>query len=483
MSQTGLFSAALAALLSVSVQDLQPNSTDISAFYLANIFQLLADKDGSHVSIPSTLSPPASNFAVPMHAVWVNSLWFLSLVISITCALLATFVQQWTHRYINVTTTGEPYSLHKQARIRAFFAEGLDKSQLPLVVELIPTFLHLSVFLFFAGLCVFLINLNTTVSRAVVSCVGACIFMYLCIIVMPIIRYDTPYNTPLSSLAWYLWTGMLHIFFLILCSFSVRGFLKRWFIRIPFFGYTSIERLDQLQQRYRKRFLDGIQKASEESALSLSSEIDGRALVWTVRSLDGDNKQEEFFANIPTFCDSKVLAARDAFQGEDRAKMSEALVGFLHHTLSSNLDPTSKQHRIDICRNAMDAASLSITCPILQRVIYGDWDGLLSSVEFGHFLGAASHSSPYTDLTSKGVVGAIIATAQEHDDRWFDLAANHLGKSRDVLESYLTHGDSVLLANCIDYCRRVIKGYSENDWSIRPVTRSKNLEIVSNFEA
>ncbi|KAI0246544.1 hypothetical protein BJV78DRAFT_1134930, partial [Lactifluus subvellereus] len=157
---TGLFSAALAALLSVSIQDLRPNSTDISASYLANIFQLLADRDGSPVSIPSTLSPPSSNFSVPKQAVWVNSLWFLSLVISITCALLATFVQQWAHRYIKVTASGEPYSLHKQARIRAFFAEGLDKSRLPLVVELIPTFLHLSVFLFFAGLCVFLFNLN-----------------------------------------------------------------------------------------------------------------------------------------------------------------------------------------------------------------------------------------------------------------------------------------------------------------------------------
>ncbi|KAI0249970.1 hypothetical protein BJV78DRAFT_1128823, partial [Lactifluus subvellereus] len=193
---TGLFSAALAALVTISVQDLRPNSTDISASYLANIFQLLADRDGSHISIPSSLSPPSSDFSVPKHAVWVNSLWFSSLVISITCALLATFVQQWAHRYVKVAASEDPYSLHKQARIRAFFAEGLDKSQLPLVVGLVPTFLHLSVFLFFAGLCVFLFNLNPTVFKAVVSCVGICVFTYLCIIIMPILRYDTPYHSP-----------------------------------------------------------------------------------------------------------------------------------------------------------------------------------------------------------------------------------------------------------------------------------------------
>jgi hypothetical protein len=56
----------------------------------------------------------------------------------------------------NVAASEVLCGVPKQARIHAFFAEGLDKSRLPSVVKLIPTFLHLSVFLFFAGLCVFL---------------------------------------------------------------------------------------------------------------------------------------------------------------------------------------------------------------------------------------------------------------------------------------------------------------------------------------
>ncbi|KAI0249920.1 hypothetical protein BJV78DRAFT_1323342, partial [Lactifluus subvellereus] len=151
---TGLFSAAVATLLTVSTQDLRQNSADISASYLASIYRLQANEAGSQVFIPSTLSPPSSNFSAPNYVVLVNSLWFLSLAISITCALAATLVQQWTLRYIKVTQ--QAYSPHKQARIRAFFAEGRDKFYLPFVVELLPTFLHLSVFLFFAGLGVFL---------------------------------------------------------------------------------------------------------------------------------------------------------------------------------------------------------------------------------------------------------------------------------------------------------------------------------------
>lgn len=42
--QTGLFSATVATLLSISIQYLQPNSQDTSAFYLANIYQLLSNE-------------------------------------------------------------------------------------------------------------------------------------------------------------------------------------------------------------------------------------------------------------------------------------------------------------------------------------------------------------------------------------------------------------------------------------------------------
>ncbi|KAH9972332.1 hypothetical protein BGW80DRAFT_1173324, partial [Lactifluus volemus] len=91
---TGLFSAALAALLTVSVQDLKPNPQDTSVFYLGNIYQLLADPNISRASILATQVQPPT-FSPPKSAVLVNSLWFLSLVISMTSALLATMLQQW----------------------------------------------------------------------------------------------------------------------------------------------------------------------------------------------------------------------------------------------------------------------------------------------------------------------------------------------------------------------------------------------------
>ncbi|KAH9045865.1 hypothetical protein EDB83DRAFT_1549452 [Lactarius deliciosus] len=55
---TGLFSAAVASLISVSIQDIRPNPQDTSNFYLANIYQTLADP-GSNVSSPLPASPPS----------------------------------------------------------------------------------------------------------------------------------------------------------------------------------------------------------------------------------------------------------------------------------------------------------------------------------------------------------------------------------------------------------------------------------------
>ena len=109
--------------------------------------QLLADPNISRTSILATPATPPP-FSPPRYAIWVNSLWFLSLVISLTCALLATLLQQWARRYL--TTTQPPrLSPHKRARIRSFFADGVERFRLPLAVETLPTLLHVSLFLFF----------------------------------------------------------------------------------------------------------------------------------------------------------------------------------------------------------------------------------------------------------------------------------------------------------------------------------------------
>ncbi|KAI0005322.1 hypothetical protein BJV74DRAFT_761838, partial [Russula compacta] len=156
---TTLFSVIVAGFLALAYPNLQQSSQDTSAFYLAHLYQVSAANSSIApvLPLPPNLSDP-STFSASSSAIWVNVLWFMSLIISLTCALLATMLQQWARRYLRVT--GKRYSLHKRARIRTFFAEGADKWYLPWVVEALPGLLHASVFLFFAGLPIFLFGTN-----------------------------------------------------------------------------------------------------------------------------------------------------------------------------------------------------------------------------------------------------------------------------------------------------------------------------------
>ena len=88
----------------MTVQDIRPNPQDTSTFYLARIHQQLSKQlNEPQDPIPTSLSNnPAQSFSAPTWAVWVNGLWFLSLVIGLTCALMATLLQQWARRYLEV---------------------------------------------------------------------------------------------------------------------------------------------------------------------------------------------------------------------------------------------------------------------------------------------------------------------------------------------------------------------------------------------
>ena len=73
------------------------------------------------------------------------------------------------------------------------------------------------------------------------------------------------------------------------------------------------------------------------------------------------------------------------------------------------------------------------------------------------------------------------AKVQEHDERWYELATGQLGISKPILQTYLSHGDSLLLANSISICQRTSVAYSEHDWQCDVYSRSKTLQLVSRF--
>jgi hypothetical protein len=425
----------------VTVQDIRPNSQDTSAFYLARINQQLSKQlNESQDPIPTSLSNPAQSFSAPTSAIWVNGLWFLSLVISLTCALMATLLQQWARRYLEVAYP--TYSPPKRARIRAFYSEGVEDLHVPWTVEALPTLLHISLFLFFAGLAVFLFNVHLTIFGVVTAWIGICVVLYACLTFLPIIRKNSPYSGPLSAFFSWCVTGMRHVFFKL-------------------FEKSRRKRSPAIHPAHF--FSSSMRKTAEHFAWRLHRNIDFRALRWTFKSLDEDGELQEFFEGLVGLCSSKAVpnALRD-FIKPNMDLLSNELIELMNRTLSSNLVSESvKQNRIAICAKVISTTKLIGDWWLLHRVLFEDWHKFLRCVEFGIFAQKLKNNSDrVTALSAQCSATVVISNVRERDESWYQLVSDQLNIPRPLLYGYLQHSDSILLANLMFIVRRIVQAYS-----------------------
>ena len=393
----------------------------------------------------------------------------MSLVISLTCALLATFLQQWARRYLKITQSR--YSPHKRARIRAFFSEGVDKCLLPWTVDALPTLLHISLFLFFAGLVVFLCNVNLTIFKLVLSWVGLCGALYGCMTCMPIIRHDSPYYTPLSLPVWHIVTGVLFLVYRVL----------RWFIGQARFLRGAYYRYLDLEESCGKSLAHGMQKTAEETALNSLSEIDTRAFMWTFDCLDEDHELEHFFSGLPGFRSSKVVNdPLPSLTEEQKLKLSEGLRGLLDRTFSSDSLPAPvKDRRALICAKAFDPEhtpnSYTILIPILSKYRH---PGPVATTIAKALRGC--HIYEEGVLSAQFTISEIIATRQPRDDSWYKLASNALGFPETSLRDYAAQGDSLSLVILIHLIHLQFTHFWKSYW--RVYAFKSILSAASNFD-
>jgi hypothetical protein len=452
----------------VSIQGLQQNPQDTSNFYLANIYQATINPNGSSL-LPA--SPPT--FSPPNYAIWVNALWFLSLVISLTCALLATLLQQWARRYLKVTQPR--YSPHKRARIRAFFAEGVDKFLLPWAVEALPTMLHLSLFLFFAGLAVFLWNINLTIFKLVLSWVGLCMALYGCITFIPVFRHDSPYHTPLSLPAWNFIMGIPFLAFLALERLALMDYLSA----------ETYNHFRRLTEGYGKFLVQGMQKTAEETALNSPSEIDTRSFMWTFDCLDEDHELERFFSGLPSFRDSKMVKdPLPHLTWEQQGKLLNAWIGLSDRTLSSDLLPEPvKLRRTVICGKATGPTDIPQAVQrVLDRIVSEDQYGPVQSAEIVRFVrGWDNGGDEETAMIIQAIFSSVVATAQRRDDLWFGMASDEIGVPESVLRNHATQGNNLSIAILIYVVCQQFNLLDEQHWPFYVFW--KVLKAASKFDA
>ena len=176
--------------------------------------------------------------------------------------------------------------------MRAFFANGVDKMHIPWAVEGLPALLHLSLFLFLGGLAIFLFNVDHEVFICVVLWIGLFSVVYILITILPLIRHDSPYYTPLSIPVWFPYAIIRYATLAFTRSRSLDTF-------------EAVKRYRDLRDRYRSWILEGMEKTVAETASEPSSDVDIGILDWTIDALDDDNSLEKFFEAIPGFFKSE----------------------------------------------------------------------------------------------------------------------------------------------------------------------------------
>jgi hypothetical protein len=357
---------------------------------------------------------------------------------SLSCALWATSLHQWARRYIRLTQPGR-CSPEKRARMHAFFADGVEKMHIPWAVEGLPTLLHLSLFLFFGGLAIFLYNVDQEVFMCVISWIGLFTLVYGLMTLLPLIRHNSPYYGPLSLPAWFLYSSIQYV------TVTVLSFIT---YRYHFYD---------LRICYRGWMLGGLEKAAEEMASERSSEIDVRILGWTISALGDDDSLERFFEAIPGFFKSKLVEDLEKDFPETHLKTFwSALDGFMGRTSNSNSVTESVKSRRDvICRDIISM----IPCPDYYYYNLQSHIKAPVSIEslqtMARWVANLSHD---VSNTARIRVARSLLKIQERDNRWIALASNAYGLAvHNIGPNVALGGDNVLLAFLIHVSRQADK--------------------------
>ncbi|KAN0130539.1 hypothetical protein V8E53_011625, partial [Lactarius tabidus] len=292
----GLFSSTVATFIAISYPSLQQDPNVVTQSLLAQISQQLSSTNANGSISPASLSTQ-SPFSPSASVVFVNSVWFLSLVLSLTCALMATLLQQWARRYLQIVRRNHPP--HIRAHIREYFYQGARKFGLFGLAELLPSLLIISVLLFFAGLVVFAFLGNHTVAKFTLAIVGFCFLSYISFTLMPLVFHDCPYWTPLTTVLWFV-SRIIGLAFYWVRGRGATYLGRHWSLLSE--GRVKLYR--ETHEEKAKLWSEDMVSQLEVSAKCISMKIYTKALTWTVHQLGKGRELEEFVAGIPDLYES-----------------------------------------------------------------------------------------------------------------------------------------------------------------------------------
>ena len=172
----------------------------------------------THISaqlFSQTFTPPSINSTTPAFNItsqsfqpavssrWINSLWFLSLILTLTSAVLGILAKQWIREYLrwnSATVQSRENVLVRQIRFEAW-----DEWRTSALISTVPVLLEVAIILFVCGLTVFVWTMDIVV--AIVVTISAALFLLLILILtlLPAIFKRCPYRSPTAWAFIYIW--------------------------------------------------------------------------------------------------------------------------------------------------------------------------------------------------------------------------------------------------------------------------------------
>ncbi|EKM60111.1 uncharacterized protein PHACADRAFT_250999 [Phanerochaete carnosa HHB-10118-sp] len=202
----GLFSAVVTAFVVPAYALLQRDNTQTSVELLSHISTQLSSLTVVPPYINSTASPSnagLNSFQPSAVARWINSLWFLSLILSLTSAVLGILAKQWIREYLKWNSaTGAP---RDNILVRQIRVEAWEDWHAPALIASIPALLELAIVLFVCGLTIFLWTLDLVVAIVITITVIMFILLIAILTVLPTMFKRCPYRSPTAWAFLVLW--------------------------------------------------------------------------------------------------------------------------------------------------------------------------------------------------------------------------------------------------------------------------------------
>ena len=362
---------------------------------------------------------------------------------SFVCAVGATMVQEWIRRYQLLTQlwSRPPRS---SAHIRASISQDGFLEHVPLVLKLLNTLLHLSIYYFLIGLTALPYSFN-----------------------------DTP-------IAWV--TTICFVLALLGYLLFFTGYVRCRSL-LFFCPLLLVYGRDKPTSPSYFRFFPTLLFAAREiknGASTRTSTLDADAVSWLLDSLAHEEEFERFITGIPGFYKStQVGHPAEVLQAVNVDTCPKAILAFMDRSLSSDLPELTRQRRIRVSLEAIQTHPYLLQRSFYHALrVYSTESAIFKSVDF--VLLADKHAND-NDLNIRSLAMCIIAIAislledYHSDERWAGIVQRRLNWPEDPSPG--EQRNSVKLRNLVQLARKLKFLNSGSDPLLPAVFRNSLREV------